>query len=216
MCSAPSMHGIKYGCKGESMPKPDQLCISMQKQCQTCYECNHSAVFDYMMYKEYMHTHHANHTKRVCLLTCSSGLVSALSNPDWPIRRAAADAIKALAIVLGPDLDSPSQSPLNSGVQSVSCRAAEALEKCRFDKVRPVREVVQEAQAVLLDLQVICASAYKALHCHLHYGNSMLASKLPLTKLQASIKGLAVGLCMAIMHIFCSAILHVLLHVWQC
>ncbi|DBA81597.1 TPA: hypothetical protein ACH3X1_007364 [Trebouxia sp. C0004] len=88
----------------------------------------------------------------------SSGLVSALSNPDWPIRRAAADAIKALAIALGPDLDSPSQAALTSGVQSVSCRAAEALEKCRFDKVRPVREVVQEAQAVLFDLQEYASS----------------------------------------------------------
>lgn len=159
-----------------------------------------------------MHSHCANHTKHACLLTCSSGLVSALSNPDWPIRRAAADAIKALAIALGPDLDSPSQAALTSGVQSVSCRAAEALERCRFDKVRPVREVVQEAQAVLLDLQVICASAHKALHCHLHYGDSMLASKLPMTKLQANITGLAVGLCAAIMHIFCSATFHMLLH----
>ncbi|KAL0051517.1 hypothetical protein WJX82_009027 [Trebouxia sp. C0006] len=90
--------------------------------------------------------------------TNSSGLVSALSNPDWPIRRAAADAMKALAIALGPDLDSPSQAALTSGVQSVSCRAAEALERCRFDKVRPVREVVQEAQAVLLDLQEYAGS----------------------------------------------------------
>ncbi|KAL0026027.1 hypothetical protein WJX79_002284 [Trebouxia sp. C0005] len=90
--------------------------------------------------------------------TNSSGLVSALSNSDWPIRRAAADAIKALAIALGPDLDSPGQAALSSGAQSVSCRAAEALEKCRFDKVRPVREVVQEAQAVLLDLQEYASS----------------------------------------------------------
>ncbi len=134
-----------------------------------------------------MHTHCAKYIKHVCLLTCSSGLVSALSNPDWPIRRAAADAVKALAIALGPDLDSPSQPALTSGVQSVSCRAAEALEKCRFDKVRPVREVVQEAQAVLLDLQVICGSACKACHCHLHCRNCM-ASKLHWIKLQASIR----------------------------
>jgi hypothetical protein len=198
------------------MPKPDELCSSMQQQCQPCYKRSHCALLDCMMYTKYMHTHHANHTKCVCLPTCSSGLVSALSNSDWPIRRAAADAIKALAIALGPELDSPGQAALASGVQSVSCRAAEALEKCRFDKVRPVREVVQEAQAVLLDLQVICAAAYKALPYHLHCGNSMLASKLPLTKLQASIKGLAVGLCTAIMHIFCCATFHVLLHLWQC
>ena len=105
-------------------------------------------------------------------------------NPDWPIRRAAADAIKALAIALGPDLDSPSQAALTPGVQSVSCRAAEALERCRFDKVRPVREVVQEAQAVLLDLQVICASAYNACLCHLHYCDTISGSKLPVLKLR--------------------------------
>jgi len=188
-----------------------------------------------------MHTHCAKYIKHVCLLTCSSGLVSALSNSDWPIRRAAADAIKALAIALGPDLDSPSQAALTSGVQSVSCRAAEALERCRFDKVRPVREVVQEAQAVLLDLQVICASAHKALHCHLHYGDSMLASKLPLTRQQASVRQAhvqhsanfrspvapvqlppprlgqrIVGLCTAIMHICCSLTFRMLLHLWQC
>lgn len=156
-CMVLSMAASKGKGLSVVMLKPDQLCSSMQRQCQTCYKYSHSAVLNCMMYKEHMQTHHANHTKHVCLLTCSSGLVSGLSNPDWPIRRAAADAIKALAIALGPDLDSPGQAALTSGVQSVSCRAAEALDKCRFDKVRPVREVVQEAQAVLLDLQVICA-----------------------------------------------------------
>ena len=39
---------------------------------------------------------------------------------------------------------------------------------------------MQEAQAVLLDLQVICASAYKVCHCQLCYGNTISGSKLPL------------------------------------
>lgn len=88
------------------------------------------------------------------LQNCSSGLVAALSSPDWPVKRAAAEALKALVIALGPGLDSPGQAALPAGVQAASSRAADALEKCRFDKVRPVRDAVQEAQAVLLDLQV--------------------------------------------------------------
>lgn len=90
------------------------------------------------------------------MVVCSSGLVAALRSPDWPVRRAAAEAIKALAIALGPALDSPGQAAQPAGVQAPSLRAAEAFERCRFDKVRPVREAVQEAQAVLQDLQVSC------------------------------------------------------------
>lgn len=92
------------------------------------------------------------------MAVCSSGLVAALKSPDWPVRRAAAEAIKALAIALGPALDSPGQAAQAAGVQTPSLRAAEAFEKCRFDKVRPVREAVQEAQAVLQDLQVSCVN----------------------------------------------------------
>ena len=45
---------------------------------------------------------------------------------------------------------------MTDAAQSGTARAAEALDRCRFDKVRPVREAVQEAQAVLQDLQVSC------------------------------------------------------------
>ncbi|KAL3142427.1 hypothetical protein ABBQ38_002758 [Trebouxia sp. C0009 RCD-2024] len=83
----------------------------------------------------------------------SSGLVAALPSPDWPTRRAAAEAIKALAVALGPGLDSPGPSAQPAGALPASLRAAEALGRCRFDKVKPVRDTVQEAQAVLLDLQ---------------------------------------------------------------
>ena len=79
-----------------------------------------------------------------------------MTHAEWAVRKAAAEAIKALAIALGPGLDSPGPAalPADAGAMSASIRAAEALEKCRFDKVKPVREAVQEAQAVLLDLQV--------------------------------------------------------------
>lgn len=85
-----------------------------------------------------------------------------MSSTDWPTRRAAAEALKALAVALGPGLDSPSPAALPAGAQPASVRAAEALERCRFDKVKPVRDAVQEAQAVLLDLQVTPA---KSIHC---------------------------------------------------
>ena len=95
--------------------------------------------------------------------------MAALSSSDWPVRRAAAEAIKALVIALGPGLDSPGPPALPVNVQSASARAAEALERCRFDKVRPVREAVQEAQAVLLDLQVThTLPTYWQLACSTH------------------------------------------------
>ena len=82
-----------------------------------------------------------------------------MSSSDWPSRRAAAEALKAFAVALGPGLDSPGPAALPAGALPASARAAEALERCRFDKVKPVRDAVQEAQAVLLDLQVNSAEA---------------------------------------------------------
>lgn len=77
-----------------------------------------------------------------------------MSSTDWPTRKAAAEAFKAFAVALGPGLDSPGPAALPAGALPASVRAAEALERCRFDKLKPVRDAVQEAQAVLLDLQV--------------------------------------------------------------
>ena len=78
-----------------------------------------------------------------------------MSSSDWPSRKAAAEALKAFAVALGPGLDSPGPAAAPAGALPASARAAEALERCRFDKVKPVRDAVQEAQAVLLDLQVL-------------------------------------------------------------
>ena len=83
-----------------------------------------------------------------------------MSSSDWPSRRAAAEALKAFAVALGPGLDSPGPAALPAGALPASARAAEALERCRFDKVKPVRDAVQEAQAVLLDLQVTFVEKY--------------------------------------------------------
>lgn len=82
-----------------------------------------------------------------------------MSSTDWPTRRAAAEALKALTVALGPGLDSPRLAALPAGAPPASVRAGEALERCRFDKVKPVRDAVQEAQAVLLDLQVTPANS---------------------------------------------------------
>ena len=83
-----------------------------------------------------------------------------MSSSDWPTRRAAAEALKAFAVALGPGLDSPGPAALPAGALPASARASEALERCRFDKVKPVRDAVQEAQAVLLDLQVTFPDRY--------------------------------------------------------
>ena len=88
---------------------------------------------------------------------CSTGLLAALRCPDWPVRRATAEAIKALAVALGPQLEAANPAVAS---HTMTAAAADALDKCRFDKMRPVRDSVQEAQAVLQDLQV-------CLHCTL-------------------------------------------------
>lgn len=74
-----------------------------------------------------------------------------MRSPDWPVRRAAAEALKALTITLGPQLDG---ATLPVTGQTPSAAAADALDKCRFDKVKPVRDSMLEALAVLQDLQV--------------------------------------------------------------
>ena len=69
------------------------------------------------------------------------------------MRRAAAEALKTLAVALGPQLEAV---PAAVAAQALAASLLDALEKCRFDKVRPVRDSVQEAQTVLQDVQVMC------------------------------------------------------------
>ncbi|KAH9305369.1 hypothetical protein KI387_009773 [Taxus chinensis] len=69
----------------------------------------------------------------VALVPC---MVDTLQSNDWTIRKAAAEAFGCMALSLGPFLSS----------FKASCVAA--LESCRFDKVKPVRDtVVQTLQA---------------------------------------------------------------------
>ncbi|KAK9816903.1 hypothetical protein WJX72_006945 [[Myrmecia] bisecta] len=84
----------------------------------------------------------------------SSGLAAALSSSDWATRKAAAEALKALAIVLGPALESLA-APGSPGRDPKPPTAVmeQALTRCKFDKVVPVRKAVGEALGVLTDLQ---------------------------------------------------------------
>ncbi|GFR41107.1 hypothetical protein Agub_g1752 [Astrephomene gubernaculifera] len=80
-----------------------------------------------------------------------SGAVGALSRPDWQVRLAAADMLRATALLLGPLLEMDG-SWAAGDPRSVTGRAIRGLESCRFDKVREVREVARAALAVMEDL----------------------------------------------------------------
>jgi hypothetical protein len=61
-----------------------------------------------------------------------SGILGCLSRPDWATRRAAADALTALALVLGPRFEA--EAAPDGG--SLLARSVDALEAARFDKAR--------------------------------------------------------------------------------
>lgn len=67
----------------------------------------------------------------------ASGILGCLSSQDWAVRRAAADAIRALVLLLGPELEPEGCWGLGDP-GSVTGRCMNALEDCRFDKVRLV------------------------------------------------------------------------------
>jgi hypothetical protein len=64
----------------------------------------------------------------------SSGLLGCLSSKDWAVRRAAADALKACVLLLGPALEPEGCWSLGDP-GSLTHRCLDALEGGRFDKV---------------------------------------------------------------------------------
>jgi hypothetical protein len=64
-----------------------------------------------------------------------SGMLGCLAHKEWTVRRAAADALKAAAALLGPELE-PDGCFDRCEPRSVCGRAVKALEACKFDKVR--------------------------------------------------------------------------------
>lgn len=64
----------------------------------------------------------------------ASGILSCLSSKDWAVRRAAADALRAVVLLVGPDLE-PEDCWGLGDPGSVTGRCLNALEECRFDKV---------------------------------------------------------------------------------
>lgn len=67
--------------------------------------------------------------------TAASGLLGCLNAKDWAVRKAAADALVAVALILGRDME-PEGCWLRDDPRSVTGRCIRALEEDRFDKVR--------------------------------------------------------------------------------
>lgn len=100
------------------------------------------------------HTHHHHHTPAVLQSgpsaftpytshligqpasgsSSGSGMLGCLAHKEWTVRRAAADALKVAAALLGPHLE-PDGCWDRSEPRSVCGRACKALEACKFDKV---------------------------------------------------------------------------------
>lgn len=87
-----------------------------------------------------------------------SGLAAALSSTEWQTRRAAAEALQAVAMAFGPAMDTDPPKNLAKSDEMAkpsSLRATSALGgNCRHDKIRPVRAAATEAAAVFQSLQV--------------------------------------------------------------
>lgn len=64
----------------------------------------------------------------------ASGILGCISSQDWAVRRAAADAVRALVLLVGPELE-PEDCWGLGDPGSVTGRCLNALEDCRFDKV---------------------------------------------------------------------------------
>jgi hypothetical protein len=64
-----------------------------------------------------------------------SGLLGCLARQDWTVRRAAADALSAAALLLGPELE-PEGAWAPGDPASLTWRCLAVLEDARFDKVR--------------------------------------------------------------------------------
>ena len=76
--------------------------------------------------------------------TGPTGLLGSTLSPDWAVRKAAADGIRAAAVILGPALLSLDLGTIVS-----------ALNPLKFDKMKPVRSAAIEALAILSHLQVV-------------------------------------------------------------
>lgn len=72
------------------------------------------------------------------------GLLPELQYGDWPIRKAAAEALRSLCISLGP--------ALNTGGLALVDVCTNHLQAARFDKVKPAREAIADALLVFSEL----------------------------------------------------------------
>ncbi|WIA12977.1 hypothetical protein OEZ85_006589 [Tetradesmus obliquus] len=83
-----------------------------------------------------------------------SGIIGCLAAKDWAVRRAAADALRAAVLLLGPAMEPDGRWQLGDP-SSLTHRCLSALDaqSCKFDKVREARDAAREAAGLLQELQ---------------------------------------------------------------
>ncbi|GMH34357.1 hypothetical protein BSKO_02191 [Bryopsis sp. KO-2023] len=72
-----------------------------------------------------------------------TGILGLLSSKDWPVRKAAAEAVKTAAVLYGPQFSDPKTG------KSLIKKSKDALGSTRFDKVKPVREAILDSIQML-------------------------------------------------------------------
>ena len=65
----------------------------------------------------------------------ANGLLTFLGSKEWALRKASADALKAIVVILGPEIDEQRGS---TEAQKLSNRVRKTLNQYRFDKVSVV------------------------------------------------------------------------------
>ncbi|WIA33121.1 hypothetical protein OEZ86_006273 [Tetradesmus obliquus] len=83
-----------------------------------------------------------------------SGIIGCLAAKDWAVRRAAADALRAAVLLLGPAMEPDGRWQLGDP-SSLTHRCLSALDaqSCKFDKVREARDAARETAGLLQELQ---------------------------------------------------------------
>lgn len=71
------------------------------------------------------------------------GLLAVLAAPEWQARKAAAEALQALAVALGPDWDGSGACEGDSPNSQLLDAVTKGLAGAKWDKVKPVREAAQ-------------------------------------------------------------------------
>eukprot|EP00192_Tetraselmis_astigmatica_P009746 CAMPEP_0117694854 /NCGR_PEP_ID=MMETSP0804-20121206/27734_1 /TAXON_ID=1074897 /ORGANISM="Tetraselmis astigmatica, Strain CCMP880" /LENGTH=892 /DNA_ID=CAMNT_0005508699 /DNA_START=82 /DNA_END=2761 /DNA_ORIENTATION=+ len=88
----------------------------------------------------------------------ASGIFALMQNREWAVRRAACEAVYAMAVQLGPAMDKPAAGdtlslPAAGDGERPSVRAAQAVEQSKFDRVAEVRRRATATLGILAEVQ---------------------------------------------------------------